>query len=90
MISKQLSKGLATLESSQASDDAWKKKCADIADKTLLIHTSSWYMGTNVPGKKKEMLLYLGGVDTYARECKEALEKFDGFETVLVQRALKV
>lgn len=37
------------------------------------------YMGSNIPGKPREMLLYLGGVHTYIEKCRAALEEWTGF-----------
>jgi hypothetical protein len=36
-------------------------------------------MGANIPGKPREMLLYLGGVDVYLKKCRAALENWTGF-----------
>jgi len=32
----------------------------------------SWYMGANIPGKKREMLVYPGGLPLYLQKCKES------------------
>jgi hypothetical protein len=37
-------------------------------------------MGANVPGKKREYLLYMGGLPTWKKLCDEALEGWKGFE----------
>lgn len=44
--------------------------------------TDSWYMGANVPGKKREQLNYLGGIEQYEGECREALTTLKGFNVV--------
>lgn len=41
--------------------------------------TDSWYMGANIPGKKREQLNYLNGIEQYVRECREALATLRGF-----------
>lgn len=35
-------------------------------------------MGANVPGKKREFLLYLGGMPAWHKACVEALEGWKG------------
>jgi hypothetical protein len=32
----------------------------------------SWCMGANIPGKKREMLVYPGGLPLYLQKCKES------------------
>jgi hypothetical protein len=44
--------------------------------------TDSWYMGANVPGKVREQLIYLAGVDVYAKEIKDALQDWKGFNLI--------
>jgi hypothetical protein len=40
-----------------------------------------WYMGTNIPGKTREPLIYLGGVPTYYKTINEAAANgYTGFE----------
>lgn len=42
----------------------------------------SWYMRANIPGKSREQLSYLGGVEESELECRKALENLDGFTVV--------
>lgn len=39
-------------------------------------------MGANIPGKKREQLNYLGGIENYDIECRKALEDLEGFDVV--------
>jgi hypothetical protein len=36
-------------------------------------------MGANIPGKPREQLIYLAGVDKYAEEIRKALDGWKGF-----------
>ncbi|KAL2842690.1 hypothetical protein BJY01DRAFT_248955 [Aspergillus pseudoustus] len=45
----------------------WTALVNQIGDATLLPETKSEYMGTNIPGKPKEMLNYLGGLTDYIK-----------------------
>jgi len=40
----------------------------------LFPRAQSWYMGANIPGKKREMLVYPGGLPLYLQKCKESAE----------------
>jgi hypothetical protein len=37
-------------------------------------------MGANIPGKKREQMVYLAGVDVYNKTVNEALKEWRGFE----------
>lgn len=37
-------------------------------------------MGTNIPGKKREPLLWLGGMPLWHENCQEALKDWQGFD----------
>jgi hypothetical protein len=48
---------------------------------SLLPTTNLWYMGDNIPGKKRECLIYLGGVPTYYKTISECAAKgYEGFD----------
>ncbi|WP_142057002.1 hypothetical protein [Pseudonocardia kunmingensis] len=43
---------------------------------------NSWYLGSNVPGKPRVFLPYIGGVGAYRAICDEvAAEGYKGFRT---------
>jgi cation diffusion facilitator CzcD-associated flavoprotein CzcO len=67
------------IEATAAAAEAWADEVREIGNKTLYPTADSWYMGANIPGKPREMLLYLGGVDVYAEKCRAALQYWDGF-----------
>ncbi|MBL8472028.1 MAG: hypothetical protein JNM98_09535, partial [Rhodocyclaceae bacterium] len=47
---------------------------------TLVVKTDSWYMGSNVEGKPRRLLSYIGGVGNYNRKCSElASQGYPGF-----------
>ena len=43
-------------------------------------------MGANIPGKPREQLIYLAGVDVYAREIRAALDGWKGFNVKRAKR----
>ena len=59
------------------TEEAWTETCAEIADATLFPMAASWIFGANIPGKKRTVMFYLGGLKTY-RELIDA-EASDGF-----------
>lgn len=83
-VSKMREEGLATIEASDEKAEEWYGEVKKIGDKTLYPSVDSWYMGANIPGKPRELLLYLGGVNVYGDICNKALKSWDGFD---VQKA---
>ncbi|KIJ67048.1 hypothetical protein HYDPIDRAFT_85439 [Hydnomerulius pinastri MD-312] len=60
---------------------AYKEHVEALCDATLIPRAKGWYMGTNIPGKKKEAYNYTGGVGTYQKEIREEIERgYPGFE----------
>jgi len=63
------------------TEAAWTDGCAEIANMTLFPKAeASWIFGANIPGKKRTVMFYLGGLKTY-RELTdaEAANGFPGF-----------
>lgn len=47
----------------------WTRHVDDVIRGTVFERADSWYVGTNVPGKKKEILAYAGGIVKYIAAC---------------------
>lgn len=72
---------LTSVNAKAESEKAWVEGIWSIAKMSLLPGTKSWYTGDNIPGKKREPLIYLGGVPTYYKAIWECKEKgYEGFE----------
>jgi len=80
MIKKMHEEGIETIEARPEAADKWAADIQEMNEQTLFPLTNSWYMGANIPGKKREQLNYLAGIETYERVCKEAIESWSGFE----------
>jgi cyclohexanone monooxygenase/acetone monooxygenase len=63
--------GKSLIEPTQEGEDAWVAHHEEVASATLVPRTHSWYMGSNVPGKPRRLLSYIGGVGTYRQKCEE-------------------
>ena len=58
----------------------FKKHINELCDATLFGEADSWYMGANIPGKRRESYNYLGGLVGYAQEIKQEIERgYPGF-----------
>jgi len=73
--------GLATLEATTDAQDAWVRQTNELAQATLLPDSpTSWYMGANIPGKPRRVLVYLGGAPAYRAICDDVVAGgYDGF-----------
>ncbi|XP_014562810.1 hypothetical protein COCVIDRAFT_83993 [Bipolaris victoriae FI3] len=80
LIQKMEASGIKSIEAKRDAELRWKQGIQDANDQTLIPLTDSWWMGANVPGKKREQLNYIGGIDKYERECRQTLEELTGFQ----------
>ncbi|MGD9600600.1 MAG: flavin-containing monooxygenase [Gammaproteobacteria bacterium] len=80
-IARMQQRGVRVIEAGQALEDAWVQHHDEIANATLVTKTHSWYMGSNVEGKPRRLLSYIGGVGQYRQKCDElAACDYAGFE----------
>jgi len=63
--------GKTVVEATKDFEDAWVQHHDETAAKTLVVKTDSWYMGSNVDGKPRRLLSYIGGVGNYHAKCDE-------------------
>jgi cyclohexanone monooxygenase len=67
----------------------WTEICADIADQTLFPKAASWIFGANIPGKKRTVMFYLGGIAAYREILQnESAEGYPGFAAKVSELAL--
>lgn len=72
--------GKQTVEATKEFEDRWVQHHDEVAAKTLVVKTDSWYMGSNVDGKPRRLISYIGGAGNYHRRCDEiAAEGYSGF-----------
>jgi cyclohexanone monooxygenase/acetone monooxygenase len=73
--------GKSTVEPTREAEDAWVAHHEETSGATLIANTTSWYLGSNVPGKPRRVLSYCGGVGTYRQKCDEvAASGYPGFD----------
>lgn len=80
-LQKQRKEDIDAVEAKQSEEEKWRQGTLDLAAQTLAVETNSWYMGANVPGKKREFLIYMGGVPAWHQACVDALDDWKGFDT---------
>ncbi len=73
---------LATIEATAEAEAAWIEHVQKLAQGTMWVSPScnSWYLGTNIPGKPRVFMPYVGGVGTYRKHCdRVAAQGYEGF-----------
>jgi cation diffusion facilitator CzcD-associated flavoprotein CzcO len=73
--------GIPAIEPTVEAEDEWVRHVEEVGNTTLYPTADSWYMGSNVPGKPRVFMAYIGGVGTYREKCDDVAAKgYEGFE----------
>ncbi len=73
-------KGFARIAPTPEAEEAWVEHASELASHTLLSDAKSWFMGSNIPGKKRALLLYANSAPAYRAKCAEVAAKgYEGF-----------
>jgi cation diffusion facilitator CzcD-associated flavoprotein CzcO len=71
---------LSRIEATDQAAAGWAAHIAELAEGTLFPKANSWYMGANIPGKRRE-LLYHPMPQDYLEQCEAAATAgYTGFE----------
>ncbi len=72
--------GATTIEPKPEDEDAWVEHVNEVSTVSLRSTCSSWYVGTNIPGRPRVFMPYIGGFPVYVQKCNEVMSSgFDGF-----------
>ena len=72
--------GRTVIEPTAETEENWVAHHDETSGATLIAKTTSWYLGSNVPGKPRRVLSYCGGVGTYKQKCEEVAQSgYEGF-----------
>jgi cyclohexanone monooxygenase len=62
------------------AEDAWVAHANEVGTRTLLSDANSWFVGANIPGKARAILLYANPAPAYRAKCAEVAAKgYEGF-----------
>ena len=71
---------VASIEATEAAQDAWCAHVNEVAETTVYPQANSWYLGANIPGKARVFLPYIGGIGVYREKCDAvAAAGYEGF-----------
>jgi len=73
-------KDLKRIATTPQAEETWTEHDLSLTAGVLFTEGNSWFMGTNIPGKKRHYLLYAGGAPKYREKCAEvAANGYEGF-----------
>ncbi|KAK1456268.1 cyclopentanone 1,2-monooxygenase [Colletotrichum tamarilloi] len=70
---------LHSIEPAEESCRSWKRLVTDAFESTLFRDSTAWWTGANVPHKRVEPLVYLGGVQAWRQLCDRSLHDWGNF-----------
>jgi cation diffusion facilitator CzcD-associated flavoprotein CzcO len=76
-------KDLKRIAATPQAEDAWTEHDLSPTAGQLFTESNSWFMGANIPGKKRTFLLYAGGSPLYWAKVEEVAA--NGYEGFLLQ-----
>jgi cyclohexanone monooxygenase len=72
--------GATSIEPIIEHENAWVEHVNDVSTVSLRSTCSSWYVGTNIPGRPRVFMPYIGGFPVYVQKCNEVMSRgFEGF-----------
>ncbi|UKZ55864.1 hypothetical protein TrVGV298_009688 [Trichoderma virens] len=75
VMRKMKEKGATRVDATVDAEQKWREKINMIHAWTLREKVEgSWYLGLNVPGKRRETLIWAGGLPMYRKEIWDAIE----------------
>jgi cation diffusion facilitator CzcD-associated flavoprotein CzcO len=73
-------KGYSRIAPTPEAEAAWVAHAAELASHTLLSDAKSWFMGSNIPGKARALLLYANSAPNYRKKVADvAASGYEGF-----------
>ena len=80
MIAKLESEKARSIEPQRAAEIEWKQTLDAMSKYTLIPYTDSWWNGANIPGKKAENMIYVGGINMYEKQMRSKMDGWVGFD----------
>jgi len=73
--------GYRRIEAEIEAEERWVDVVNEAAEMTLFLKAESWYVGANIPGKKRVFMPYPGGNIEYKKFCDDSVAaSYEGFD----------
>ena len=81
VLQHMLDNGHETIEPDAQAQAAWREELNQRAHATLFPRANSWYMGANIPGKPRVVMMYVGAAAEYRATCADVVDDdYRGFD----------
>jgi cation diffusion facilitator CzcD-associated flavoprotein CzcO len=74
--------GLRAIQATQGAEEHFMREHDRIAGESIISQTASWWTGSNVEGKPKRLLSWVGGFPSYRDLCDAAVNDDAAFDAV--------
>src|SRR5690606_26419998 len=71
LIEHREKEGFTAVAPTQEAEDEWTEETQTKAADSVCTEADSWQFGSNVPGKPRRFLIWLGGLHMFRERCKE-------------------
>ncbi|MEC8148151.1 MAG: NAD(P)/FAD-dependent oxidoreductase [Pseudomonadota bacterium] len=72
--------GFKNVDVLKEAEEDWVTHVNEVASRTLYTTCNNWYLGSNIPGKPRVFMPYIGGFPKYAEKVKTIVESgYKGF-----------
>jgi cyclohexanone monooxygenase len=79
-LAKMRVAGKSRVEPRPDAERDWVQHVNEVADSTLYPLANSWYLGSNIPGKPRVFMPYVGGFSGYKKRCDTVVANdYEGF-----------
>ena len=79
-LKRMREEGKKSIDATEEAEKVWRELTDGIAEATLFPRAKGWYFGTNIPGKPKQALNFMGGMPMYREKIWESAGKgYEGF-----------
>jgi hypothetical protein len=79
-IDRMESEGVVTCDVTREAEDRWHDVLEECVSKTMYRYADSWYLGANIEGKPRGILIYTGAYDAYRAHVAASVDNdYDGF-----------
>jgi cation diffusion facilitator CzcD-associated flavoprotein CzcO len=73
-------KRVKTIEARPEAQAAWVDLVNELGAASIYAKGDNWYLGANIPGKPRMLLIYTGGFPAYRSKCEEVAQNdYEGF-----------
>ncbi|EUC27012.1 hypothetical protein COCCADRAFT_10258 [Bipolaris zeicola 26-R-13] len=83
LLERLRNENIKSIEASEKAGEVWKELVWSHYGRTLSTETDSWWVGANIPGKKREPLVWFGGIQSWWDKCQNALRGWENSGFVL-------